>query len=333
MSISSSTKLPWIEKYRPKTLDDVIAHTDILSTLKHLLSQNRLPHLLFYGPPGTGKTSTILAIAKDMYKENFSRMTLELNASDERGIDVVRERIKDFAATGVLFSKGYKLIILDEADQMTNAAQSALRRIIEKYTNNARFCLICNNVNKIIPAIQSRCTRFRFGPLPIDSVRNCLDSIIEKENIKADVAGKDALLTLSNGDMRRVLNILHSTYLTFKEVTSANVYATTGQPSPYLVKRIVSVLLEKDLSEIVNEINNCRLEKGISLLDLVYSIHDSVVDQDWPVKVKSMLLLELGKLEERLNHGAGEGVQTAALAGVFIIARELVSSEMDKMES
>lgn len=182
--------LPWVEKYRPATLDDLVSHKDITSTIQNFIEKNRLPHLLFYGPPGTGKTSTILAMARKIYGPQFRNSVLELNASDERGIDVVREQIKSFASTKSVFSSsvqpagnhgGFKLIVLDEADAMTQAAQGALRRVIEQYTKNVRFCIICNYVNKIIPAIQSRCTRFRFNPLELDQVEDRLNHVIENE--------------------------------------------------------------------------------------------------------------------------------------------------------
>ncbi|KAK8791861.1 hypothetical protein WA158_005238 [Blastocystis sp. Blastoise] len=150
--------LPWVEKYRPTEFEEIVSHDDILSTINKLIENKKLPHLLFHGPPGTGKTTTILACARKMYGSNYKSMTLELNASDDRGIDVVRDQIKNFAGTQKLFSSGVKLIILDEADNMTNVAQFALRRIIEKYSQNTRFCLICNYVSNIIPALQSRCT-------------------------------------------------------------------------------------------------------------------------------------------------------------------------------
>ena len=145
--------LPWVEKYRPNALQELISHEDIIKTIRKFISQDKLPHLLFYGPPGTGKTSTILACAKEIYSpKQFNSMVLELNASDDRGINVVRNQILSFASTRTIFNSGYKLIILDEADAMTNDAQNALRRIIEKYTENVRFCMICNYLSKIIPA-------------------------------------------------------------------------------------------------------------------------------------------------------------------------------------
>lgn len=172
--------------------------------VERFIDKNRLPHLLFYGPPGTGKTSTIIAMARRIYGKDYKKQILEvpsypslpsshsshsshsstltqLNASDDRGIDVVRSQIKQFAETRTLFSKGFKLIILDEADMMTQAAQAALRRVIEQYTKNVRFCIICNYVNKIVPAIQSRCTRFRFSPLPVGEIEKRVGTVIEAE--------------------------------------------------------------------------------------------------------------------------------------------------------
>ena len=162
--------LPWVEKYRPKEMSDLVSHEQIIGTITKLIDAGKLPHLMLYGPPGTGKTSTILACAHKLYGKHFSSMVLELNASDDRGIDVVREQIKEFASTRQMFSSAPKLIVLDEADNMTNPAQFALRRVIEKFTRNARFCIICNYASKIIPALQSRCTRFRFAPLSKEQV-------------------------------------------------------------------------------------------------------------------------------------------------------------------
>lgn len=199
-------------------------HQDILATINKFIDANRLPHLLLYGPPGTGKTSTILALARRIYgAKNVRQMVLELNASDDRGIDVVREQIKTFASMRQIFSAGgsstgaagagaasYKLIVLDEADAMTNAAQMALRRIMEKYTANTRFCIIANYAHKLSPALLSRCTRFRFSPLKEGDIRQLVDKVVDEEDVNIDPAAVDALVRLSKGDMRRALNVLQA---------------------------------------------------------------------------------------------------------------------------
>lgn len=196
-------------------------HHDILATINKFVDSNRLPHLLLYGPPGTGKTSTILALARRIYgSENVRQMVLELNASDDRGIDVVREQIKTFASTKQIFTiassgsragiAAYKLIILDEADAMTNTAQMALRRIMEKYTANTRFCIIANYSHKLSPALLSRCTRFRFSPLKERDIRVLVDKVIDEEHVKITADATDSLVRLSKGDMRRALNVLQA---------------------------------------------------------------------------------------------------------------------------
>lgn len=210
-----------VEKYRPNTLDEVSGHQDILATINKFIDSNRLPHLLLYGPPGTGKTSTILALARKIYGvANMRQMVLELNASDDRGIDVVREQIKTFASTKQIFSlgasaksgsnPGFKLIILDEADAMTSTAQMALRRIMEKYTVNTRFCIIANYSHKLSPALLSRCTRFRFSPLKEGDIRVLVEKVVEEERVKIGGEAVDALVKLSKGDMRRALNVLQA---------------------------------------------------------------------------------------------------------------------------
>lgn len=184
-----------LSKPRPRPLPGKKTHTT--RPVRRLVSENRLPHLLLYGPPGTGKTSTILAVARALYgPAAMPSMVLELNASDDRGIGVVRQQVVDFASTRTIFSNKFKLVILDECDAMTKDAQFALRRVIEKYTRNARFCLIANYASKIIPALQSRCTRFRFAPLPDADVRERVLAVAEKENVGLAPGGLDAVVTL-----------------------------------------------------------------------------------------------------------------------------------------
>lgn len=232
------------------------------------ISQGKLPHLLFYGPPGTGKTSTANALAHNIFGKSYhSSMVLELNASDERGIDVVREQIKTFAATKT-FSKSsgndLKLVILDEADAMTSAAQNALRRVMEKYVRNVRFIIICNYVGQIIPPLQSRCTRFRFAPLPLACLQERMDFVIQNEGINVSSEAKNALIRIANGDMRRVLNVLQAAAAAFhpKQIDEDAIYAVTAAPHPTDMQRILD-WLTNDLYDISQSYNSKKVIETI----------------------------------------------------------------------
>jgi len=328
-----SQTLPWVEKYRPARLSDLVAQDDIVSVLTRLIESNRLPHLLFYGPPGTGKTSTIVAAAKMMYGERYGGMTLELNASDARGIDVVRNEIKEFAGTRQLFSKGTKLLILDEADAMTSDAQFALRRIIEKYSKNARFCLICNYANKIIPALQSRCTKFRFAPLAEVHMRERLMEVIGKEAVDIEEGGVDAILNLSGGDMRRVLNLLQSVHMSsanttdggsMMAVSDTTVYLTAGHPLPEDVELIFHHLWNDGFRDAHQRILKMCTTKGYSLTDILTDLVDMVMAMELPDGALAYILEGMSDLEHRLAFGTDEGLQLGGLVGVFCSARSMM---------
>ncbi|KAK1221060.1 Subunit of heteropentameric Replication factor C (RF-C) [Marasmius sp. AFHP31] len=316
--------LPW-QKYRPVTLDDVVSHKDITSTIEKFIEKNRLPHLLFYGPPGTGKTSTIIAVARRIYGPDFRKQILELNASDDRGIDVVREQIKQFAETRTLFSKGFKLIILDEADMMTQAAQAALRRVIEQYTKNVRFCIICNYVNKITPAIQSRCTRFRFSPLPIAEVERRVDTVIEAEKVNLTEDGKQALLKLSKGDMRRALNVLQACHAAYDLTSETEIYNCTGNPHPSDIEKIVQYMLTQDFTTAYQLISTMKIERGLALQDLLTGAYEYIETIDLKPHARIYLLDHLATTEHRLSTGGNEKIQLSALLGAFKNAVELTS--------
>ncbi|TPX65715.1 hypothetical protein SpCBS45565_g04938 [Spizellomyces sp. 'palustris'] len=343
--------LPWVEKYRPASLDDLISHKDIISTISRFVDENRLPHLLFYGPPGTGKTSTILACARKLYGPRYKSMMLELNASDERGIDVVREQIKTFASTKKIFStvqpsSGFKLIILDEADAMTQVAQNALRRskeavnifdervraykngvkpVIEKYTRNVRFCIICNYVGKIIPALQSRCTRFRFSPLKEEQIKTRLDYVIGAEDIDITDDGRQALLKLSLGDMRRALNILQATHAAFSLVTEQAVYLCTGSPLPADISQIADWLLNSDFATAYENIQQLRITKGLALADIITELHEVLAAMDMPAPVRIVLLDKMAEIEYNLSTSCSEKIQLGALVGSFRIGCDLAA--------
>ncbi|CED82875.1 p-loop containing nucleoside triphosphate hydrolase protein [Phaffia rhodozyma] len=232
----SNESIPWVERYRPKTIDDVASQENVVAVLQKTLTSTNLPHMLFYGPPGTGKTSTILALSKQLFgPDSFRTRVLELNASDERGISVVREKIKSFAKetprnTNAVASDGktypfppYKIIILDEADSMTQDAQSALRRIMETYSKITRFCLVCNYVTRIIEPLASRCSKFRFRALDINSTEDRLRMIAEKEQVIRDDGVIELLIKLSGGDLRRAITLLQS---------ASRLHGATSPPTP-----------------------------------------------------------------------------------------------------
>lgn len=284
-----------------------------------------------------------------MYGKSYGSMTLELNASDSRGIGVVRNEIKEFAGTQQLFSRGVKLIILDEADAMTSDAQFALRRVIEKYTKNARFCLICNYVSKIIPALQSRCTRFRFAPLAPSQIEGRLEEVARAEGVVLTEDGKQAILRLSGGDMRRVLNLLQSTAMSHNSTTSdvvpavvavgeesssnnnnkaageglneTDVYLTSGAPLPQDVDRILDWLMNQSFGVAYENIIKLCSAKGYALTDVLQDLAPKVLALSLESTPLGQLLDGMSNVENRLAAGTDEKIQTASLVGVFVQTR------------
>lgn len=273
-----------------------------------------------------------MAVARKMYGTNqLSSMVLELNASDTRGIDDIRDQVVTFASTRKIFSSGMKLVILDEADNMTRDAQFALRRVIEKYTSNTRFCLICNYVSKIIPALQSRCTRFRFSPLAPEQVKGRVAHICEAEGIDCTDDGMNALLKLGRGDMRKVLNLLESSSMQQAAtegqkptVDASLVYQVAGKPTPDDVDTIVNSVLNDSIQEASSKIGYLQLERGLALADIVYELHDRMRELDVPPEVSKFLLKELAEVEFRLCTGVDESIQLAGLIAIFMIARRMI---------
>ncbi|KAH8859278.1 Replication factor C subunit 5 [Schistosoma japonicum] len=314
-------EIPWIEKYRPSSIEDLISHDDISKTIKRFIDNDKLPHLLFYGPPGTGKTSTILAAAKRLYSRQFASMVLELNASDDRGIDIVREQVLSFASTKTLFAGKFKLVILDEADSMTKDAQNALRRIIEKFTENTRFCLICNYLSKIIPAIQSRCTKFRFAPLKFNDVNLCLRKIATNEGVTLTDDGVKAIYQFASGDMRKSINLLQSTSMSSKTVDGPSVYACVAYPSPDEIRSLLDHLLNEPISTAYHNIMAVKNLKGIALQDIITEIHPLIMRITLPDAIRCDLLIALSDIEHRMSQGASERLQLGAFISAFTRAK------------
>lgn len=324
------SNLPWVEKYRPSSLDELISHTDIITTINKFMKEKRIPHLLLYGPPGTGKTTTILAIAKQLYSPSeIGSLVLELNASDDRGIDAVRGSILQFACTKTIFKSGFKLVILDESDAMTQDAQNALRRIIEKYTENTRFCLICNYLSKIIPALQSRCMRFRFGPLSDQEILPRLDYIIQQENLNVTNDGKQALLDIAEGDMRKVLNLFQSTSMAFDVVNEINVYLCCGQPLRSDIECILTSLLTLPFREIEKKLSLIQQEKSLALQDIIRQLHLFVEKINFPISLKIEILEKMANIEYQLSNGSNETLQLSSLIAAFQKAREYNINKME----
>ncbi|KAJ8070972.1 hypothetical protein OCU04_001328 [Sclerotinia nivalis] len=352
LPVEAEDSLPWVEKYRPDTLEDVSGHQDILATINKFVDTNRLPHLLFYGPPGTGKTSTILALARRIYgSKNMRQMVLELNASDDRGIEVVREQIKTFASTKQIFSMNsataspgaYKLIILDEADAMTSTAQMALRRVMEKYTANTRFCVIANYTHKLSPALLSRCTRFRFSPLKERDIRVLVDKVIMEENVQINAEATDALVSLSKGDMRRALNVLQACHASSTPIhikgtpkmeekdiirdliTETTIYDCIASPHPADISKIMNTILKtSDVKSCLQMINAIKSTQGLALADIITALSEELTKLDVPASVMITWLQGLAEVEYRLSGGGSEVIQTGAVVGVVREGAELM---------
>ena len=337
LNVNNKSILPWIEKYRPNNFDNIISHNNIISILKKYKENTSLPHLLFYGPPGTGKTSVILTYAKELFGKYSPYMVMELNASDERGIEVVRSRIKQFVASdNTLYSyrikkgkrkKIFKLVILDETDAMTDDAQKILRSIVEKYTSNARFCLICNYIKKINPALQSRCSAFRFSPINNKDMKKKIIEILNLEKVKYDNKGIDLVINNSNGDMRKSLNILQSVSMSYNEISIKTVSSSLGCMKKSDIKYIFTLLVNNSFTESYKSINELIYKNSISLMDIITPIYEIIFNMIFYKKkfngilfddnLSLKLISDLSMIEYNSFSSIYDNVQVLSIIGLF----------------
>lgn len=301
--------LPWVEKYRPSDIKNIISHDVIVTSLVKFIDMKTLPHLLFYGPSGTGKTSTIKCCAKKIYGQYLKCMVLELNASNDRGISAARVKIKNFVSNknSIFLPKElqnvFKLVILDEIDSMTMDAQCVLRQIIEKNSASTRFCLICNDIDKINIALQSRCALYRFSPLSSNEMYQRLKEISQLENVKYDKSVLNDIVKISKGDMRTAINTLQHVNLTIeKKIVSKNVYQVSGFCMPKITMKIFNLLLELSKDEMslqdgITQINDIVIDNNITVFNLLDELKNSVIEYKFSTKQKIFLIDNFAKNE------------------------------------
>jgi replication factor C small subunit len=319
MMTTTTESTIWIEKYRPQTFSDIRGQQEIVKRVKAFVDSQNMPHLLFTGPAGVGKTSLALVIAKNLFTENWRSNFLELNASDERGIDVVRVKVKDFARTRALGDVPFKIIYLDECDSLTKEAQQALRRTMENYTKTCRFVLSCNYSSKIIDPIQSRCVMFKFRPLEQKDVLSIIETISKKESLNIDEKAKAALYAASSGDCRKLENILQSCASLDKNITEELIFSLASMAKPKEVKEFLDLALQSKFIDAKNKMLDTMLHYGLSGLDIIRQIEREIWNLDVNNKTKVKLIDKCAEIEFRLVEGSDEFLQLEALLAQFTI--------------
>jgi len=308
----------WTEKYRPKKFSEIVGQEDTVKRLEAFVKNKSLPHCLFSGPAGVGKTTTALVIAMELFGDKWHQNFLELNASDERGIDTIRTKVKDFART-VPLEMGFKIIYLDEADALTRDAQQALRRTMEKYAEITRFILACNYVSKIILPIQSRTAIFKFKPIEEKAMKKFLEKIAKNEKLNIEENVYDAIYEISEGDMRRAINILQTAASLGKKITEETIYSVTSNPNPEDIKKMISFALNKKFDDARKILLKLLREDGLSGEDIIKEIHNQIFKMDINEEKKAKMLTLTGECEFRISEGCNPQIQLESLIAQFMI--------------
>jgi replication factor C small subunit len=309
----------WAEKYRPEKLSEVINQRHVVERIRAFVKEKNIPHMLFAGPAGTGKTTVALAIAHELYGREWRTSVLEKNASDERGIDIIRGAVKDFARTKSICEVPYKIIILDESDALTQEAQQALRRTMENFTAGSRFILICNYSGKIIEPIQSRTAVFRFKTLTEEDIKKFIKRIVEGEKLKINDNAVAAIIYLSEGDLRKAANLMQASAALGEKITDEIVYDVASQAKPSDVKEMLELALSGEFETARKRLQDMLLRQGLSGEDVVRSIHKEIYNLSIPEEFKVQLIEKCGEYEYRLNQGSNDLIQLEALLSNFLL--------------
>ena len=309
----------WTEKYRPKDFPEIKGQKEIVKRIKAFVELKNMPHLLFAGPAGVGKSTLALVIARKFFKDAWHQNFLELNASDERGIDIIRDKVKDFARTKAIGDVPFKIIFLDECDALTREAQQSLRRTMENYTTTCRFILSCNYSSKIIDPIQSRCAMFRFKPLEKKEIYAIIEKIEKEEKIRINEKAKEALYEISEGDVRRVENILQSSAAISNNITDETIYSMASVARPKEVDEVLKLAIEKKFIEARNKLMDVMLNYGLSGIDIIKQIQKEILNLDIENEKKMLLMEKCGEIEFRMTEGSDEFIQLEALLSQFVL--------------